>query len=321
MFDMSYNIEFNTDGKKYRLTTLNSVEIDESVERLVDTAIITLPESVLNSPLNIESKIKRGTEVVIQLGYNSSLKNEFTGFVTEVKNNSSSLQIICEDALFLFRKSIPDTVFKPAPLNDVLQYLINNVDPTYTLVCDFDFSYEKYVIHKAEAYDVLKKIQEELKANIFFNTEKKELHVHAPYREKSGHVKFRMNKNIESSSLEFKRAEDRKVEVTIECTGADGKLQTVKIGEPGGETISRKVSATNDLMLIAENELITHMADKYEGTVTSWLIPIVKPTYTIDFEDEDYPEKAGLYYAVAVKTSFSESGASRTTTFGVKLSK
>jgi hypothetical protein len=320
MFQMNYDIKFNNGGKKFQLLMLSSVEIEKSCENLVDIATILLPESVLNNPLNIESKIKRGTEVSIKLGYDGKLIPEFVGYVTEIVNSGGSLNIKCEDALFLFRKKVENKIFKPASISSIANYLISQIDSSFTLVCDFNFTYEKYTIYQADGYDVLKKLQEETKANIYFNTEKKELHIHAPYLQKSGNVKYRMNRNVESSSLEFKRATDRKLQVTIECTGLDGKLQSYTSGTPGGETFTKKVGSTADLKILADTELMLRMADKYEGTIDTWLIPYCEPTFTADFKDDDYPDKAGLYYVTSTKVSFSESGGVRTIGFGIKLS-
>lgn len=298
---------------------LSSVDIEKSVENLVDTAVISLPESVLNSPLRIESKIKRGTAVSIKLGYDDRLRTEFVGYVTEIVNQGGSLNIKCEDALFLFRKKVENKIFKPASMAVISNYLISQIDPSFTLVCDFNFTYEKFTIYQADGYDVLKKLQEETKANIYLNTELKQLHIHPPFKEKNGRVKYRMDVNVESSSLEFKRAEDRKIQVTVECSGLDGKLKSYTSGTPGGETFTRKIGSTADLKLLADTELILRMADKYEGSIDTWLIPYCEPTYTADFKDEDYPEKAGLYYVTSTKVSFSESGGKRTIGFGIKL--
>lgn len=180
MYGLSYDIQFNNGGRKFKLRLLASVNIKKSVDNLADTATIILPESILNSVLNIESKINRGTAVTIRLGYDNNLKNEFLGYITEITNNSNALVINCEDALFLFRKAIQDKIFKPAPLGKIAEYIVAQIDPSYKVICDFDFTYEKFTIYQTTAYEVLKKLLEEIKVNIYFNTELKELHIHAP---------------------------------------------------------------------------------------------------------------------------------------------
>lgn len=319
---MNYDIQFNNNGKKFQLKLLTAVSIKKSVENLVDTATIKLPEAVLNLPLAIEEKIGRGTMVTIKLGYDNKLITEFVGYINEITNSDSSLLINCEDALFLFRKSVENKMFKPASIKDIAQYLIDQIDSTFTLKCDFDFTYEKFIVANADAYDVLKKIVEETKANVYFNTELKELHIHAPFQEKGGTVKYRMDRNVQSSSLEYKRSVERKLEINIETTGADGKKRTAMAGVTGGEKITRTVSATTTegLQLLADSELLQRSGDRYEGSIKTWLIPYVEPTYSADFADADYMDKAGRYYVKAVDINFSESGAERDVHFGIKLS-
>ena len=322
MYNISWNIRFKTGGVLYSLKTIDSVDIECSVDNLSDTAVISLPEAFMNQVFNIGNEVKRGSEVTIKAGYDDELKTEFVGFVQDVVNNDSSLKIKCEDALFLFRKDVKNVELKPTSVSKIAQLLIDQVDSSYKLVCDYTISYEKFVIHQATAYDVLKKLAEETKANIYFNTEKKELHIHPPYVEKGGDVIYSMQRNIENSSLEFKKAIDRKVEVTVEKTNLSGKIESYTTGTTGGDKVTLKVGsvATGDLKKIADAELIRRSADMYEGSIDTWAIPFVQPTYSAKIKDEDYPEKDGKYYVTGVTTSISEAGFKRTVKLGIKVS-
>lgn len=321
MFTMDWNIVFDNAGKKFKLGILAECEIECSVDNLADTATIILPDAVMNQVLNIENKIGRGTQVMIQLGYDNELKTEFEGYIQDITTNDSTLKILCEDALFLFRVSVPDVELKPSSLKKIAQYLIDKIDPSFTLSCDFDISYEKFVIHQATGYDVLKKLQEETKANIYFDTINKVLHIHAPYLEIGGVVKYSMQRNIEKSSLEYKRAIDKKVEVTVESTDSKGKVKSITAGTTGGDKITLKVGPMSeaDMQKVAVAALKKNSFDGYSGSFDGWLIPFVKPTYSAIIEDKDYPYKDGRYYVIGVKTNFSESGGKRTITPGIKL--
>ena len=301
---------------------MSSIDIECSVDNLADTAVITLPEAVMNQVLNIGNEVARGSEVVIKAGYDKTLQTEFVGYVLDVVSNDSSLKIMCEDALFIFRKAVKDVELKPTNVSKIADYLVKQIDPSFKLVCDYDIAYEKFVIHQATAFDVLKKLAEETKANIYFNTEKKELHIHPPYLEKAGEVIYSMQRNVEKSSLEFKKALDRKVEVTVESTNVAGKIESYTTGTTGGDKVTLKVGSVSkaDLKKIADAELIRRSADMYEGAIDTWLIPFVQPTYTAKIKDEDYPEKDGKYYVVGVNTSVSESGGKRTVKLGIKVS-
>ncbi|MBP4140016.1 hypothetical protein [Flavobacterium geliluteum] len=321
MLDMDWKITFKTKEASYQLMLISEVEIDESVENLVDTAIITLPEAVMNQVLNFEEKIVRGSEVLIELGYDKNLEKEFVGYVQDIVANDSSLQIVCEDALFLFRVGVKDAEMKPTSSKKIAESIVDQIDKTFKVSCDYDIGFEKFIIHQATGYDVLKKLQEETKANIYFDTDSKVLHIHAPYLEKGGDVVYSMQENIGKSSLDYKRAIDKKVEVTIESIDLKGNVRSYTTGTTGGDKITIKVGAVteSDMKKIAATVLQQNNYDGLDGSIDTWLIPFVKPTYSAHYSDDDYPDKKGIYYVVSTKTTFSNAGGKRVVKFGIKL--
>ena len=320
MFNLDWEITFKTANKTFELGLLESIEINCDVDNLADTATIVLPESVMNNVWELDQKIKRGSEVIIQLGYNDDLQTEFTGYVQRITNDGS-LIIHCEDSLFLFRVAVPDKEFKNVTLKQIAEYLVQNVDPSFTVNCDYGITYEKFTIHQATAFDVLKKLQDETKGNIYFDNQNKVLHIHPAYVEIGSKVNYSFHVNIESSSMEFKRKEDKKVEITVESTDTKGKVKSVTVGTTGGDKTTLKVGAMSeaDMKKVAESALQKQMYDGYEGTFNGWLIPKVKPTDSAHIEDLDYEYKTGSYYVKAVTTKFSRSGGSRTVKLGIQL--
>lgn len=323
MYQSNWDIAFKTKTGIWNLGILAECTIERSQKNLADTATIILPEAEFNQVLNIQETIKRGDRTTILLGYDNNLKTEFNGYVREITTNDSSIQIVCEDGLFLFRKGVKDKQFKATNVRQLAQYLISQIDSSYKLDCDYNIPYDKYTIYQATGFDVLAKIQEETEADISFDMTTKTLHIHPAYTRKTGEADYSMQHNIESSSLEFKSAEDRKVEVTIESVGLDGKTISYTTGNAGGEKITRKVGriGKDAVKIMAHNEYKTRMQPGYEGSFDGWLIPYCEPGYTIAIDDEDYPYKDGLYYVESVTTTFSESGGKRTITPSLKLSK
>lgn len=321
MMDMNWKITLKNKGISYMLMLISEIEIVKSVENLVDTATITLPETVMNKVLNFEEKIGKGAEIKIELGYNDDLKTEFVGYVQDIIANDSNLKIICEDALFLFRVGVKDKEMKSKSMKDIAEYLVSQIDKTFKVSCNYGIGYEKFVIHQATAYDILKKLQEETKANIYFDTENKVLHIHPAYLEKGGDAVYSMQKNIEKSSLEFKRALDKKVEVTIEKIDLKGKVTSYTTGTSGGDKITMKVGSVKEINLkdIAETALKQNKYDGFYGSIDTWLVPYVQPTYSAHYSDNDYPGKEGIYYVVSTTTTFSDAGGKRVIKFGIKL--
>jgi hypothetical protein len=323
MFDMTWKIQLGG----YLLKLLESVEIVESVDLLSDTAIIKLPATALNKALEIESKIKRGDVVDIQLGYDNSLKSEFKGFIERISTDDSAITIICEDGIFLTRVPVKDKEMKNVTSKDVAQYVVDQVnlslpaDKKISLSCDYELKYDKFVINKANGRDVLNRLQEDTKGNIYMKD--RTLHFHPAYVQKFGDVKYDFSVNIEKSDLQYRRADDRRYEVEVEGVGSDGKRTVVTLGTTGGEKRTIKVSGVTDsesLKKRGQEELNYLVFDGYEGSITGWMVPEVHPGYSAKITDQDYEYKSGSYYVVTVTTTFDSNGGVKKVQIGRKLS-
>lgn len=313
MFDMNWKITIG----KFRLSMLSSVEITRSVEQLSDTAIIVLPGSVFNKTLEVEQKISRGDKVTIELGYNGKLENEFDGYLDSISSDDGSIKLRCEDPLFLLKTAIGDKEFINPDISDILKYI---VPKSFNIKCDYSFRYDKYVIQNATSYQVLKKLQEETKANVYLKGN--ELHVHPQYSEIFGKAHYSFQENIENSSLEYKNAEDRKVEVTVEGKGKDGKVIRETVGEKGGDTITLKIDGVSDpktLRNLAIEQLKVKSYTGYSGSFTGWLVPYCDAGYAVKIIDTDYEYKSGTYYCIEVTTTMDSSGGKRNIKLGRKI--
>jgi hypothetical protein len=323
---MSYRIKIGA----YSLKALESVRIVKSIENLSDTATIVLPGRLANKTIEVESKIKAGDRVEIELGYGQNFEMEFRGYINSISTDDGSVKIECTDDIYLFKKTLKNREHKSITLKALLENVISEINdinrqdgtPTgYRLDCDYEFSYEKYVIYRATGVNVLQKVQEDTKANIYFAGDT--LHVHAPYshviNEKP--VIFDFSRNIESSELKYVRAADKKVEVEISAINNEGKHVMEKAGFSGGIKIQRTIKALSeeDLKRAAENEYNIWVYDGFEGGFTGWLIPYVEPTNKIELRDAEYPSKNGVYYVVSTEISFSGSGGKRTVNLGRRL--
>ncbi|MDR3226134.1 MAG: hypothetical protein LBT56_00485 [Prevotellaceae bacterium] len=325
-FEMQYKIMIG----EYRVVALDSVTIKKSVENLADTATIVIPGTYINKSLQVEDKISEGDAVEIYLGYDDNILLEFKGYVNAISTDDSAIKIECEDALYLFRKSLKDVELKSISLKSLLTKVVGEVNqqnkenktPTnYTVKCDYDFTWSKFVFFKATALDVLKKVQEETKANIYFKEDV--LHIHPPYSEiiNSKPVIFDFAANIEKSDLKYVKAKDKKIEVEVTVTLPNGDKKSQKFGQQGGTTIKKISGSTKeaDMKRVAESEYNLWVYDGYEGNFTCWLIPYVEPTYKVHLQDSEYTNKNGNYYVVATETSFSSSGGIRKVTLGRKI--
>ena len=315
MFNMSYDIQIGS----YKLGLLESVEIHKSVDLLADTAVVTVPGVVYNQSLDIEDKVSTGDPIIIRLGYDDNLVTEFEGYLQRIDTDDNSLRFNCEDAIYLTRRPVRDRQFNRISLKKVVEYCLSEIGMK-ELNCTYDIVYEKFVIKNATAYDVLKKLQEDTKANIYMNGV--ELNIHPAYTEKGGDVFCDFAINIESSDLKYRNKDDRRFEVIVEGIGLDGKKKTVTVGTTGGERRTVKIFNVMDEATLRQRgmeELKYLTYDGYEGNIIGWLIPFVEATYSAHIHDREYEYKTGSYYVVSVTTTFDEHGGVRKIALGHKL--
>lgn len=317
MYRMSWNIRIGG----FRLRMVEKVSIKRSVELLSDTATITLPGTVFNKAINIEDKIKVGDAVEIELGYNDDLKPEFKGYLKAIKTDGGSLTLEFEDDIYLFRKSVKDEEMKNASVKSILENICSQVGG-FSVSCDYDFSYDKFVINNATGYDVLKKIQDEASPNIYLKD--KVLHVHPQYAEIFGEARFDFSRNIErdGTDLKYKSEDERKFLVVVEGTDETGSTVSVEKGTTGGDKMTLKlpgVSSKSSLEQKAKSVLEQKVYTGYEGSFQSWLVPYVDAGYKVTITDPDYEIKNGTYYVISVETTFSKDGGVRKITLGKRL--
>ena len=317
-------MDFDITVGNYRLRMVDAVKVRHSVEQLSDTATVTLPAMVEGKALQVEEKLRdypsENVPVVIQLGYDGRLETEFEGYLKTVATDGGNLTLECEDAIYLFDRKVDDVELTGISMKALLEKVVRQIDPSYKVETEFEFTWDKFVFYHATARDVLKKVQDETKANIYFKG--KTLYVRPQYAQASDKtVVFDFSRNIESSSLKYRKAADKKVEVTVELTNAEGKKKTVKYGADGGKTIKRVGHGVSEAEAkkIAENEYNLWCYDGYEGSFTGWLVPYVEPGDAVKILDSYYPTKQGAYYVTGTEISFSKEGGKRTVSLGRKL--
>lgn len=306
----------------WRLGMVDSVRIHKSVETLSDTAVIVLPGTYINAGIDVEALISTGDEVTVNLGYDDELKTEFKGYLKSIQTDDSSITLECEDALYMWRQPLSDIQLANLSLKAVLQRVCSEVNAatgnTYTVMCDYEFNYEKFTFYKASAIDVLKQIQDETKANIYFDGSV--LHIHAPYSQITNTVPvvYDFAVNVEKSELKYVKAADKNTCVEVVYYNSNGDKKTVNIGSPKGTKIQRTLSVNDEASAkkAAESEYSLWCYDGYEGNLTGWLVPFVEPAYKVTVRDNEYPQKTGTYYVIATEVSFSSSGGVRKVTLG-----
>ncbi|MDB4497831.1 hypothetical protein N9251_00655 [Gammaproteobacteria bacterium] len=313
-----YTINWNIKIGKYKLKSVDSIEIERNVQKLADTAKIEIPNTVLNSSLELEKQIKVGDPISIQLGYNGHYRTEFEGFIQSINTDASVLKLECDDLLYLYKVPVIDRNYPNISVRELLTIcniaVMEHHHKHIEVNCTYDFTYKSYTTEGNTALDILTKIQSEAKPNIYVKGNV--LHVHPKEDEVFGHVTYNFEHNIESSGtdLKYKRKEDKKLQVKVKSTKTDGSTVEKVVGEKGGEIISKDIQGVEDelgLQLIANHIYDEHCYDGYEGSFNSWLEPYCDAGYVAKIIDPEQEYKAGSYYVISVVTKVSKSGGQR----------
>lgn len=320
---MCYDIRIG----QYRLRHVEEIKITSSVESLADTATIKCPMTVFNKSLSISDKIRPGSTVEISLGYDNVLYREFKGYLKSVQTDGGSLTIECEDELYTFRCDMKDKQYSNVSLKQIVEDLIKTVNAhrsePLTYECDYSFSYNKFTIATATAFDVLSKLHEETCANMFI--QESCLYIQAPYGKMDKDVvRYSMQENIDRDgmNLKWRSLSERKIKIVNKGKDDKGKIISVVVGEAGGDTItmqSKGVTTESNLKRQAQSVYDSKRYEGYEGDFTTWLIPFVTPGCTAQIVDADDNKKDGQYYILSVSTEFGSSGAKRKIGLGKRI--
>ena len=316
-----YTMDFDIQVGSYQLGMVGKVEIHSSVELLADTAKITLPAAEYNKALDVEDELHRGDAVTIRLGYKETgLVTEFRGYLQRIDTDNGDLTLTCEDDLFLFRKPLKDAVLKQVKLSSLLTRIVKEIGLDIKVSCTYSWTYDKFVIKSASAYDVLKKVQEECGADIYLKDGV--LHLHAPGEHIGKERLYDFGYNVESADLTYRRAEDKKYLITVRALLPNGKVREFEVGTPGGEKITLKCPTSDEvsMRLRAETEIRRRTFDGYDGSIDTWLLPECQAGDSVEIHDHDYPHKEGTYFVRSVTTEFSEEGGKRKIELGFRLS-
>jgi hypothetical protein len=263
---------------------------------------------------SIKDLIKSGDSVVVNVGYNHEMNEEFIGYVSNVKP-SIPFEITCEDEMWKL-KQIGNLRknWKAVKLSEVLSYIA----PGYSYdVLDADLGV--FRINNESAAQVLKNIYQTYGLVSYFRG--KTLVVGKPYPTTNTNVKYHFQKNIISSDLEFMAKDDFKLKIRAISMSPDNKKTEVTVGDDEGEERTLHFYNISKTQLTARaNEHIDKLKyDGYRGTLTSFGQPYVQHGYGAELIDEAYPERAGTYLVDKVKTTFGMNGFRREVKIGGKL--
>ena len=316
-------VEFPANAhRKERLliNRVNEVQFSSTWKELTSRGSVTLPRNVkFFEKNNVKTVFQVGDEIKIYLGYNEDLKLEFSGYVSKV---SADIPIVIEfeDEMYKVRK-LPVNFSSP---DITLDKLIRKIVPGYELDVLDQVAMGSVRLAKTQVGAVLDKIQKDW--GLYSYMRDKTLVVGKYYERASEMdvIKLNLERECVSTALNYQRKEDVKINIKAVSTLKNGeKISIEGIGDPDGN--ERQLTFFN-IMEVAELERIARLeyekykVDKFEGSFTTFGIPLIKHGMKCELSSNLYPDRTGVYYVEGVTKSFNSSGFRQDVQLGEKVS-
>lgn len=255
-----------------------------------------------------------GDRVVIQLGYNEKMQEEFIGFVTSISNNKP-LEIVCEGYSYQLQQKIEKTGFAACELKNILETIIKG---TEIMLADNipAMKFDSWVINNQNGKQVLTSLKKEFFIDFYFHG--KVLHAIMKNKSITPPVKYRTRWNL-IAILELKEFQATKKLTEIAPLTAAGSQNpkitaSTKLGSPF--IIVQNYTTDPDTLTMIRNKIIQDSGTAgIAGKITGFLQPHCIPGNEITIEDKEIPKRSGRYFVQDTEVTYSSTGGRRTIGF------
>jgi len=206
---MTAEVIFHATASRGALVIQQVTEIttESSWKELTDRATITLPRKIkLFEKAKVRQLFRRGDAVTISFGYNGQNQVEFTGYITEVSADIP-IKIKLEDEMWKL-KQLPVNFSSP---NISLKDLLTQILPGYKIEALQGVALGGVRFSKTTVSQVLEKLQTDW--GLYSYMKRKKLMVGIYYADDLQHIKFHLERNSVSNSLNYKRKEDVSIRI------------------------------------------------------------------------------------------------------------
>lgn len=315
---MSFVLDCYIEIGKYVFTSVNEVKIINSRKQLGNTATIKMLNKWSGEFLC--NAIKGGDKVLIKLGYNGELREEFRGYVRDIGINSP-VEIQCDDEFYSLKRIKPTSkTFQSTTLKDLLKYLV----PTITLEDIPSVTLSNFQVYgdKSVAF-ALQQLRDSYGLEIYFRGDKlfAGVPLTASNSANSEEVIYDLEKNVIDPKLNYQRKEDVRIRIKAVSLTSDNKVLTEEVGDNDASTTTTlhfyDITVKAELKRQAEEKLKVMKFDGFRGSITTFGLPYAEPGMIAKIIDKRFDgAREGKYFIDAVSTTFGISGFRREVTIG-----
>lgn len=319
------NIEVKIAGLTFK--RVESVTIESSAKVLEDRATITIPRTArltrqgqFLTEVETAKEFPTGSEVVIKMGYNGNLVEEFRGYVKCVKPGSP-VTIECEDAVYLLRKKYINKSWKTVTLKSVIEEILRGtgiklLEPVPVI------NFAPFYIKNTNAAAALQKLKDSY-GLIIRVVNGAQLYVGFTERLDATRRTLKITENVIDDNLEWVDEIDVNLKVKATSWLPNNTSITVEVGDPNGDARSLhfyNITSKAELRQIATRELRKYKYSGLKGNLRTFLTPPSRVGETALIRDPIFPQRDGDYLIDKVVTTFNTSGGRRTIYPGLKVS-
>jgi hypothetical protein len=293
------------------LTQATEIIVESSWKLLTDTAEIVIPRKVrFFDKNNVREVFRRGDFVTISFGYNGNNNEEFRGYITEVSADIP-IRIKLQDEMWKL-KQMPINFSSP---NISLKELLTTIAPGYKIDALEGVQIGSVRFPKTTVAAVLEKLQQDpWKLNTYFKTVNGSplLVCGKYYADDSSEVKvkFNLERNCVSSSLNYVRKDDIQILIKGVSTLSNGTKIEVEFGDKDGQTrqLTHYNKTKSELEILVKLDYEKSKQDRFDGSYIAFGIPSVKHGQKADLTSSLYNDRNGVYYIEGVTKTFNREG-------------
>jgi hypothetical protein len=300
-----------------------SVKVENSWRNLTGKASVQVPARWLfqHNRLRIKDWLRRGDPITIELGYNKTMVEEFTGYITDVKPGIP-VTLNCEDEMYRLKR----WPVKYSSGGVRLPALLRAICPPGTKINALDTDLGHFKAANVTVAKVLEKLKEMYGFASYFRNGT--LYCGKVYRETDEPTKTAFNFQrpglgaVLDDSLEYRTADDLKVIVTATSHQLKGKDLKVVVGDVTAlDAEPRTLQYFNldseaDLRAAANRDVQKLKVEGYKGSFTTYGLPSVQHGQLAGISNSEYPERDGDFFIDATSKTFESGGYRQEITLG-----
>lgn len=285
------------------------VKVESDWRTLGDTATIYLPNLG-----DIESKVRVGQPVLIRLGFDGDLRDEFRGYVSSTRAGVP-FEVQCEDEIWQLKQRTITKTWPSILMGDLIKELVPGADVSGVLPVRLtNFRADRVNVAK-----ILSELKKSYMLTAYFRAGN--LIAGLPYGESVGKEYWHFQKNALIGDLEYRRKDDIRIKLrAINLLPDNKKMEWVTGDEDGDErTLHFYNLSEAELKRQAEEKMELLKYDGYTGSFRAFGDPYATHGMVANIEDGKYPERKGEYFIDAVTTTYDgDRGYMREITLGRK---